>query len=57
MTKRYLVSCNGFCLCDAETEETITYNKIEAEGALRHLNSQGLNAQIIEIQYKDNNNI
>lgn len=54
MTKRYLVSCNGVCLCDAETEETITYSKIEAEGALRHLNSQGLNAQIIEIQYIDN---
>lgn len=52
MTKRYLVSCDGVCLCDAETEETITYTKIEAEGALRHLKSQGLNAQIITIQYK-----
>lgn len=54
MTKRYLVSYNGLCLCDAETEETITYTKTEAEGAMRHLKQQGLAAQIIEIQYINN---
>ena len=52
MMTRYLVSCNGVCLCDAETEETITYTKTEAEGAMKHLKSQGLKAQIIEIQYR-----
>ena len=52
MTIRYLVSLDGYCLCDAETQETLTYTRTEAEGAIKHLESQGLKAQIIEIQYK-----
>jgi hypothetical protein len=41
----------GHCLCNSDTQETITFTKTEAEGALRHLKSQGLkDAQIIEIQ-------
>jgi len=51
--QRYLVSCSGHCLCDVSTQETITFTKTEAKGALMHLARQGLkNAQMIKIQIK-----
>jgi hypothetical protein len=53
MTTRYLVSCEGYCLCDTDTQETITFTKPEADGALKRLHAEGLtDAIIIQINVK-----
>ena len=52
MNTRYLVSSGMYCLCDAVTQETLTYTKQQAEQNVQYLKQKGIKANIVEIKYK-----